>query len=463
MRLNLNSASSVALADAVRPVVEVLEARDLFAIGGLVLSEAMVNGAMQLRIQGTSASDQIRVWRVSNSLRITSGKFSATRSASDYGSLRINGGAGNDSIVISGSVNTPAIVYSASGNDTIVGGAGNDTLYGGTGIDSIRGGAGDDTIVTIGGYVSDRVAGNEGFDSFWVDSAPSELILDASAAEKAGGNIHRVGSFFNYRYYDGNGAAKTAVVSREISSQNLVDPDANGLQYASFRDKPLFATAGPTSDDVSQGNVGDCYYLAALASVADTDPNTIRQSVVDLGDGTYAVQFNRWGTTSFVRVDGDLPVWSGSNLVYADMGHDNSIWVAVMEKAWTLFRSNQGSYDSISSGWMSEAYSALDLSNSSLYSVSSAQTLVNWVKQQLEAGRAVTFATSDRVGQAALVGNHAYSVEGVDTDDEGNVSFRLRNPWGIDGAGHDGANDGIVTISAAQAFAAFSGVTAAIV
>jgi hypothetical protein len=37
----------------------------------------------------------------------------------------------------------------------------------------------------------------------------------------------------------------------------------------------------------------------------------------------------------------------------------------------------------------------------------------------------------------------------------------LRNPWGIDGAGNDGVNDGYVRLTALQAFTSFWGVISA--
>jgi hypothetical protein len=36
-------------------------------------------------------------------------------------------------------------------------------------------------------------------------------------------------------------------------------------------------------------------------------------------------------------------------------------------------------------------------------------------------------------------------------------SLVLRNPWGMDGAGSDGRNDGYVTLTAAQAYASWWG------
>src|SRR5213078_806937 len=117
-----------------------------------------------------------------------------------------------------------------------------------------------------------------------------------------------------------------------------------------------FATTGPSGDDIVQGYVGNCWYLSTLAAIARTNANAIRQAVVELGDGTYAVQFASGnGTKAFVRVDGDLPTSSWGGMQYAELGKQNSLWVAIMEKAAACFR--QGglvNYSDLDGGWMSE-------------------------------------------------------------------------------------------------------------
>ena len=58
---------------------------------------------------------------------------------------------------------------------------------------------------------------------------------------------------------------------------------------------------------------------------------------------------------------------------------------------------------------------------------------------------------------APLIGSHAYEV--VSTN---GTTVVLRNPWGVDGAGHDSnVNDGYVTVTAAQLFASQMGVVSA--
>ena len=58
---------------------------------------------------------------------------------------------------------------------------------------------------------------------------------------------------------------------------DLVDPaPLDGRVTAHFGDVPLFGPDGPTAGDVNQGSLGDCWLIAALASVADGDPRSHR-------------------------------------------------------------------------------------------------------------------------------------------------------------------------------------------
>jgi len=96
--------------------------------------------------------------------------------------------------------------------------------------------------------------------------------------------------------------------------------------------------------------------------------------------------------------------------------------------------------------------------------VQSGTQLLNLIKTALEQGKSVTYGASTPTDGAPLIGDHAYSVDHVNLDAQGNaVTVTLRNPWGIDGAGNDGLNDGYVTITAAQAKNAFLGLMIAAV
>jgi hypothetical protein len=438
-----------------------LEGRVLMSGTALSVAQSPYNGGVQLRINATAGDDQITLRRSQAGLVIgNTGGWSQLVTGS-YRNIVINGGEGNDTITIDPSVTDNLMLYGAGGNDTIVGGSGNDQLFGGAGNDSLSGAAGNDTLVDIGGGSSDKLAGGSGSDSFWLDNSKTEKVIDASTSENIGGAVHKITSFKSLTFSTGT---RTVSVSKELNGQRLRDPAVTGgtFPYSAFSDRPLFSDSGPSINDVTQGYVGDCYFLSTLSAAAKADPNIIRQSVVDLGDGTFAVQFGAAGSAkSFYRVDNDLATysWSTTTPTYAKLGQNNSMWVAIMEKAFTFYRQGTGTYASISAGWMSEAFSAIGQNASSIWtgSISSSSKLLSQIQSLLDAGNAVTFAVNSVPAGVPLVGDHAYTVDAVTVNSKGRLSIRLRNPWGVDGySTADGKNDGYVTITAAQAFSAFT-------
>lgn len=332
------------------------------------------------------------------------------------------------------------------------GGDGNDYLRGGFGADSLYGEGGDDTMISLD-HAVDTLYGNAGFDSFWVNGGStripvSDTIADAEASEVR--NVHRIGSF-------ANGADLTP------NGDRIADPTDIGQTMRV--DGPLFAPrlvappfinspGGPTADDVRQGSLGDCWMLASLSATADTSPNAIRQTIVELGDSTYAVELGG----KFYRVDNDLPVNSTTvtggryDLRYARQGALNSLWVPLVEKAYAHFRTGANTYASLNGGNTGETLTALGATDvSSLWkSDISGQGALNHIASQFAQGRTVTMGIYDPPSDLPLVGSHAYMVDRVNRDAQGNViSVVLRNPWGIDGGGgSDGQDDGYVTITA---------------
>ncbi|WP_428937473.1 C2 family cysteine protease [Fontivita pretiosa] len=441
---------------------EQLEARAYLAVVPLTISTAnLPGGGQQLRITASNYSDRISITRSSTGLVLRNNTWT-TAVRGDFKNIFINAGRGHDLISISSSIASQTSIYGGAGNDTIYGGSGADKIYAGDGVDRILSGAGDDTIVSIsGGY--DGINGGAGSDSFWID--PTDRVADTEASELAGGAVHLVDQFIQYRTVDASNNEIYTDVSTELLGQRLLDPvvTSNVVVYRNFSRNPLFSDAGPLSTDVRQGQVGDCYFLAVLASVAKVNPNLIRQSIVDLGDGTYAVRYYFDDQPMYVRIDGDLPTGMKSgSLVYAQFGADNSTWVALMEKAYAFYRNWGGSYAGLSSGWMSEGYWALGRQSYSTFQTDPRSiNLLETIKADLDAGKSVTYAAGDP-GNAPLIGYHAYAVEDVTLDATGTpVQLKLRNPWGIDGAGNDGSDDGVVTITEAQAKASMLGVVSA--
>jgi len=432
---------------------EGLEGRQMMAANPAALTTTTVsnNGGTELIVYGTNRNDSIGIAAVNGGVLLTNGKWSTTVKG-NFNALSVFAGKGNDVVTINKKTSLPVSIYGGLGNDTLTGGAGNDKIYGQGGTDIVNGNGGDDTIVSIGDATNDKATGGDGNDSFWVDSTE---VTDATAAEIKTGNLHKVTAFASYQTTS-KGAVRTNRVGTNLNGENLADPivtDAT-IKYTNFSTNPLFSSTGPSADDVSQGYVGDCWFLASLSAIAEVNANVIRQSVVELGDGTYAVQFtNDYGVKTFVRVDGELPTTSWGGMQYADLGKQDSVWVAVMEKAYACFRTGGvANYANLDGGWMDEAMNHLGLQTFAKWSASSANNLLDWLSNELNAGKAVTLAINTPTHGAPVVGSHAYQVVSVDTDANGNRTVTLRNPWGVDGAGNDGKNDGYVTLTSVQAF-----------
>lgn len=468
--------------------IEPLERRTLLSGNPFAISEAAhPAGGIELRVIGTAGNDRIDVRQDGLALTLTSGTWTKTYNKTFRG-IFIDGDAGNDTITLDASVMVDAVLKGGLGNDSLSGGSGHDRLYGGAGTNMLYGANGDDILVSVGGATNDKLIGGLDNDSYWLDDAATETITDVSADEAAAGAVHRIASFANTKetevtlkktkvvkqIVNKNGKIKnkkvvemvetTKVVpaTKELLGQNLVDPTTTSAAtgYANFANRLLFPDGGPRLTDVEQGQIGSCYFLAVLSSVAKTNPGLLKQTIVDLGDGTYAVQFTKNTSKVYVRVDADLPVRAGGGLAYVNFGAQGSLWVALIEKAWASFRTNAASYASIDGGWMDESYKALGMTASNVMSGTAAQILAG-MAAALDAGKSVTFAVASPPSGSNLVGFHAYMVDRINLGNDGKpTSVRLRNPWGVDAyTSTDGLNDGYVTISGEQAKNALLGYT----
>ena len=258
-------------------------------------------------------------------------------------------------------------------------------------------------------------------------------------------SFHRISQF----YQPTNNPAEH--VSLEIAGQDIVDPVA-GSTYSDFSSHPLFVD-GPQYNDIRQGAVGDCYFLASLASLADTDPGTIEQMVAPMGDGTYAVRYYRNGQPVYVRVDAELPGSSFSPR-YAKLTPDGELWVALAEKAYAQFRYGENSYASISGGWMDPVYRAVTgLWTTRLWPTSS--NVASSMASHLAAGHAVTVGSNSNAA-SPIVGLHAYMVKSVEVN-AGETHVTVYNPWGLDGRSYDSnPGDGLLRLTLDQFRVAFS-------
>ncbi len=433
--------------DSLRPrrlqlTVEAFDPRIQPAVASVTLNAgviAITSDSTATSVEVNTSSSKIVVQEVGT-------KHSWSFAASQVKSVQFTGGTDNDRFVdnVAGLASKAAgkdgddWLVGNSGDDVLEGGAGNDHLNGMAGKDSLSGGAGNDTLIAIDNGYSDTLDGGSGKDTYWIDS--SSKNADTITSSKSGDTVQAVKSF-------ANGADRT------LNGDDLVDPKPkSGATYQAFDNRPLFADGGPSAADPRQGALGDCWLLAGVSSMAVDNPDVLTRNMVDFDDGTYGVHLG----DSFYRVDNELPTSSKNNPSYADLGKDGSLWVAVVEKAYAEYQTDENSYSSLAGGNAIDVYKAFgaSVSGRSLGYYSSATSLANAILTQWSAGNAVSVGIEDAGSGVPLVGNHMYAVYSVQTNAAGKVtSITLRNPWGVDGGGNkDGSSDGLVTVTPAQLF-----------
>jgi len=94
--------------------------------------------------------------------------------------------------------------------------------------------------------------------------------------------------------------------------------------------------------DITQGAIGDCYFMAAVGALAEIDPERIKKIFVPEvwsypQEGIFAAQVFVRGKPTVVTIDDYLPTkvyGKTMKLVYAQPSADGGIWGALLEKVW---------------------------------------------------------------------------------------------------------------------------------
>ncbi len=408
-----------------------------------------VTGSLQgstLILLGTNRSDNIKVIQDKSGVKVTTLTGSKTFTGT-IEKIDIYGFDGDDTINVTSSVAIPARLYGGSGNDQLFA----NNTYG----NLLDGGFDDDLLIGLNGNnVVDTLIGGDGLDSFWTTT--NAIINDFSSDEAASNTMHRISQFYQPFTTNQNSSMYVAL---NLSGQNLPDPTDSGTIFnVSFY--PLFNNGTVYYNDINQGALGDCYFLAGLASLAQanpaygsTQPEVILQSIAPLGDGTYGVRFYRDGDVNYLRIDGDIPVnYYGKSAYtkYAGLGSGGDIWAMLLEKAYAFFRyPKSNTYSSLAGGYLDEPFAALTGLKSEYYGLSgySDSTIYNFLQTQLSSNYAITLASKNsEPANSMIISGHAYSLQSVQNTN-GKLYATVYNPWGVDGVAYDkNPKDGLLTI-----------------
>lgn len=178
--------------------------------------------------------------------------------------------------------------------------------------------------------------------------------------------------------------------------------------------------------DVRQGNLGDCWFAAAIASLVQTPKGRqmIHDMIFDNGDGTFTVTFP---SGQSVLVDGDVYVGSNGKPLAAQLSPDGDYWFLILEKAYAaaIKRGDRPtwSYDSMRGGSTSEVFETLGIGSATIEIPGASSGEVEAMLRNSNHGVPTTVGLFE-----PLFSGHALTV--VRVEDGPPPLVVLRNPWG---------------------------------
>ncbi|XP_035672560.1 calpain-9-like isoform X3 [Branchiostoma floridae] len=206
------------------------------------------------------------------------------------------------------------------------------------------------------------------------------------------------------------------------------------------------ASEGASRFDVCQGCVGDCWMLAATATLAQK-PYLFKRvccednSYSDDYCGAFHFRFWQYGEWVDVVIDDRIPMvvfdWGDPQYFSLHSNDKNEFWSALLEKAYAKLH---GSYESLEGGHTSDALVDFTGGMTERYDTTDPSKLPGDLYKILQKAfeRGSTMGCSGIKGGSAgleaiqdngLVQQHAYSITGF-AEVEGTQLVRIRNPWG---------------------------------
>uniref|UniRef100_A0A673L2W2 Calpain-9-like n=1 Tax=Sinocyclocheilus rhinocerous TaxID=307959 RepID=A0A673L2W2_9TELE len=202
---------------------------------------------------------------------------------------------------------------------------------------------------------------------------------------------------------------------------------------------PVFIADGATRMDICQGELSDCWFLSAVASLS-LNPCLLHH-VVPSGqgfqqgyNGCFNFRFWQYGEWIEVRVDDRLPTRNGQ-LIYLRSSNKDEFWSALMEKAYAKLK---GGYNALNMGFPHEAMADMTGGVTEEFMMpSDHRTLGSFLRPLLQKGALINCANSRvhslYMTEIAVFFNHVKSPPrclSIKTTVGSVELVRIRNPWG---------------------------------
>ena len=128
-----------------------------------------------------------------------------------------------------------------------------------------------------------------------------------------------------------------------IAGKNLTDLPWDPNMFIWLRPDEFYGSnnfkmyqGGISSEDIKQGELGDCYFLSTLSALAEW-PHRIEKLIVskDVNPlGCYAVRICDMGEWKEIILDDLFPCYNDDKNLSFAKGNGNELWVLLIEKAW---------------------------------------------------------------------------------------------------------------------------------
>lgn len=228
-----------------------------------------------------------------------------------------------------------------------------------------------------------------------------------------------------------------------------------------FMENPVVFENDVDPNDIKQGQLGDCWFLSALSSLAER-PGMVKRLFITQEynkEGIYKIKICKNGEWVVVTIDDYIPCRFNGGPMFS-RGAGNELWVMLIEKAYAKLH---GSYQALSAGFTKHAM--IDLSGCPTEHIAfppktgdfadieeEADEIFQKLLEADEEGYLISTETSgvDTITEGdgpasggGLVSGHAYSIIQV-KEGLGVKLLNIRNPWGQfewDGAWADNSEE----------------------